>query len=623
MKKLIDTRIDAASSLTAFHDVIKGGANIASQEFKAISASTSNIDFVIQTPGLGVYMSRRVNMKSVLSIDCTVACVGTSDKTIRWGRELGVGAFPLNSLITNATVQINTSNFNTQVGQNMGLWKRLYQKDGLRATLPEVPTGIGHTAIQYIHGNSGNTQLPQPQTSASSWPDNIPTNPNTYEATIIAGTQCVVNGDGSLTLTAGQTATFTVHLTVVEPLLIQPFSTDDEEPAFINVNVMTVRLNLANPQDQQARPIRLAFMPDGLGTSGGTSCLRFVSQAFNTVFGTTNAIASTLRCQFITPPATDQIPTKTIYPTMYYNPLSTRVVGSTIVSGQLSTLQSSNVITLNTAPDMIAIYAVPEFSAAGMTNAAGATQDGNIAAAGVGGYPGALMEDTMLAIESLQIQWNNNPSLLATFDKYDLYRRTRENGLDMPWYIFNGFATDADTNGGQVVPVINAVSAAALSKLPRTTYDVPGKRATIGMPVLLALNKDIPVEPGVGAGVAGVYTLSVKAVLKNQLPFNVTAFTLYVVPINSQYLILNAGATSDVISTIATEQVVASAPVSGEVQNKGLLGGSRRSMHPHATASSRRPHQMGRLVDGGPRGMSAPGGAGASQYVGAKRPHYG
>ena len=179
---------------------------------------------------------------------------------------------------------------------------------------------------------------------------------------------------------------------------------------------------------------------------------------------------------------------------------------------------------------MIAIYAVPDFSS--LTSA---TQDG---LAGAGGSAGALMEDLMLSIESLQIQWNNNPSLLATFNKQDLYRRTRENGLDLPWYMFNGNVSDVD--------------ATATAVQARTLFDVPKRRATIGAPVLLALNKDIPVEPGVGAGVAGVYTLSVKATFKNQFPFTFSAFTFFVVPINSQYLVLNSGATSDVISTIAT-----------------------------------------------------------------------
>lgn len=597
MKKLIDTRIDAASSLTAFHDVIKGGANIASQEFKAISASSSNVDFVIQTPGLGVYMSRRVNIQTRLSIDVSVNNSGLQ-RIIRWGKDFGLSAFPLNSLVTNATVQINTSNFNTQVGQNMPLWKRLYQNDKLRAALPEVPTGLGHTAIAYA---GDNTAMPQSQIKAGSWPDNVPSNTSTYDVTFVSGANATATLDGTITLAAASACVFTVLIDVVEPLLIQPFSTDDEEPAFINVNVMTVRLNLCPPRDQQARPIRFAFAPTAATGTDDLSDLQFTDQVMTPTTSASLMLASTLRCQFITPPATDQIPTKTIYPTMYYNPLSTRITGLTIPSGQVSTLQSSNVITLNTAPDMIAIYAVPDFSS--LTSA---TQDG---LAGAGGSAGALMEDLMLSIESLQIQWNNNPSLLATFNKQDLYRRTRENGLDLPWYMFNGNVSDVD--------------ATATAVQARTLFDVPKRRATIGAPVLLALNKDIPVEPGVGAGVAGVYTLSVKATFKNQFPFTFSAFTFFVVPINSQYLVLNSGATSDVISTIATEQVVAAAPVSGELQSKALLGQGRRTMHTPGMASYRRGHAMGRTMESGSRSGGPGGGAGAAQYVGTKRANYG
>lgn len=615
LKKLVDSRIDAGASLSTFHDVIKGGANMSSQEFKAIAASTSNVDWTIQTPGLGVYMSRRVNFVGKFEIAVPIAArpdtAGvTNSRWMQWGRDFGMCSFPFNSLITNGTVQINTSNFNTVVQQSLPLWKRLLLDESVRTSLSEVPTGLTHSAVNYQHNL--HSELPQDTHSAITCDGDYPTNTSTYSVSLSQiGTSLEIDASGTAfrQKNLSPAGTLIVKIDVVEPLLLQPFVTDEEEAAFINVNLMTVRINLSTPDDFSSRILRFAAANGAATTDNwipviGSGGVKWHSTQQE------NFLAAMLRCQFITPPPTDQIPTKTIYPTVYYNPLTTGNTTREIGVGVTAQTLSSNVITVNTAPDMLAVWVVPRFESGldgdgslyaknnnRSVNNPGAQDGTNIVATStwLANYPGGGLSDPLLTIKRLQIQWNNNPSLLATFDQLDLVRRSQQNGLDLPWYIYRGFTTDREQAG----IVFRGVGATLIAA--DASYDPPGKRSTIGAPILLALNKDIPVEPGVGAGVAGVYTITVTVDVQNNLPFTSKGYSLVVCPINSQYLILNSGATSDVISTVATEQVVAAAPVSGEVQYKGLSGAGRHSMHPTYTANDRPP--TGAVYErGGPGG---------------------
>jgi len=77
---------------------------------------------------------------------------------------------------------------------------------------------------------------------------------------------------------------------------------------------------------------------------------------------------------------------------------------------------------------------------------------------------------------------------------------------------------------------------------------------TIGSPILLCINKDLPTEAGSAAGVSGVYTVQVQVntrfVDSGALPSG-NAFQFFVTPIQTQYLQLIRGGTSAVVSAVA------------------------------------------------------------------------
>jgi len=631
LNKLVDVRVDSGQTLSVTHDAVLGGANVVRQAFRATTASASNMDFVIQTPGLGQFVSRRVDIVGQIPFsfqvnnyvpDTSVAPAVYVPPVLLPGLHVGVESYPMNSLITAATVQISTSSFTTQQQQIMPLLKRILRKKETRNKASITPSSLGATAIIYPTG-----LVPYPQGALAG---TVGEEEDAF-ANASSKSRLVLNsftigpptgGTGGVPVSPSVT-TITGTLYIDEPLLCQPFKMDDETMAFINTNLIQVRLNLSSLNAELARIIRFSsrqYLPKQLIVDPGApgsgikpfpdivfSNLAFDSARPNLMRDTFN-----LWTTFISPPGGAQVPPSTIYETVYYNPLPTAFTGAITAAG---TIVESNTITLNTAPDLVAVYFVPGMPST--NEGLNVADDLAIPFAYPAGSAGLCREDALCNIVKLQVTWNNNPSLFATFDAQELYRRTVANGVAVP---YGGGAVD-DPNHRQELRVSTYNNLTAIPTYYPWAFPalVPASDPVamgVGYPLLLALNKDIPVEPNVAAGVAGVFTLKVTATVRNTANHHTinAGGTLYVVPITSQYLKLNSGAMSDIIATVATEADVYRTPVVGDVQAKEMVGAGRTrvSADPHAVASSRR------LV--APRSDSGDMG-GAGSYIGTKRAH--
>lgn len=836
LKKLVDVRVDSTQAVAAVHDVTLGGANLVLQPFNPTSSSPSNLDFVIQTPGLGIFMSRRVNLSLDLPLQFDfVVDPSQAGRLFSFGSDFGTCAWPLNSLISSATVNVSSTSFTTQQQQVLPLIKRFMDQRAKASTVGEVASSIG--AAAHIQ-NTDETSWDMPPLTAGDAIGDSGIGGNCARPQLV-----MYDASGNVqpyVVLAPGVNTIRCVLKLNEPLLVQPFEYSSEQASFINVNLITVRLNLSAVDAALARILRFPVSEgiDGLDSVNndpkdadynsvikntkfwtdtqpatapqwdnpipGRSGMQKANYVRNFGLWTEKAgsfvpptfAASRLWCSFYTPPPGAQLPTKSIYPTTFYNPLPTSHVGTIAPDASQSVEITSNVITLNTAPDLIAIYYIPNMPDNNdgdipetYTRASQITYmqfaDGQVPTEstppGLGSlYKGAALEDVVLAIDKLSIQWNNNPTLLSTFDARELWRRTRENGLPVTYPVFEGMLNDtmgtyalipqrnqtissnAIRNASPVVPGMimiapdtgindrmgswmrcdgkllpissfpllfaaigfryssaatiaarqffqlpvlptfgqmtssttpsttisttasgsgapypvttlsngTGTTAGATSQTvlgngnvvqltgsgqplpnsmaapsgytanPATSYQYPaiGTNSALptsfsywiwtgnatwgrpsytfphyrslaatpstspaitqlstyvptigssGSPVVLALNKDIPVELGVGSGVAGVYTLQIKATIKNQLPYTVTGGNLFIVPISSQYLVLNAGATSELLTTITDEATVAQTAPSGDVQDKTVLGAGAMTVVGASLAGSR------------------------------------
>jgi hypothetical protein len=164
--------------------------------------------------------------------------------------------------------------------------------------------------------------------------------------------------------------------------------------------------------------------------------------------------------------------------------------------------------------------------------------------------------DVLACITNVSITWNNNASLLQQFLPSELLEITASNGLPCTQAVGMGVANlpyKANVLNTQGFNINNSASTTgALIYSQNTGNTTP--TGTIGCPILLTINKDLPTEAGTAAGVSGVYTLQVTVNTRfvdagaagsgNPIQFFVT-------PIQTQYLQLIRGGTSAIVSAVA------------------------------------------------------------------------
>lgn len=593
VRRAIDARVDGASSVNVHHDFSTGASSSTWQSFDATSKSSSTLEFNILVPGQNAYWNRQVMIETSAVYTCDIIAnqiiafsAGVGGAKFRIGRDVSPCGFPLNSLLQTVTTSINGSTITTQQSQIMPLVRRLIaSNDKSRKSLP-CPSGVNQFADNADAGVSEGNEILSVQRSS----DRASSNGSfrTMEFGTLDGANftpypAVGATDPSWALSGINQA---VRITTREPLLASPFIITNDEPAFTNVQAANIRCTLLNPNDPNVRLLRTnrAF---GFGQQQVVATIDDTT-AFAT--GTTNAIPSCgitnlkfatsqpftvarVWCNFLSPSPDQLVPASTIYPYIQFDPLqSAQPAAAPLLLTTAGNYRDdvnytpnitaiSQTVILNTCPDMIAVYAILG-EPVGLPDVVlnlwnPATFSGR--------------EDLFASIDNLSIMWNNQPAILATARTQDLWRMSYDNGLRVPFDVYSGAKL------GVKSPTVDQTNA-----LLHTAAAPDGLYPTTGAPLLLAINKDFPTEPGTAPGVAGVFSLSVTAMCHYydngtvQNGSTVTAatgaysggapittsrpLTLFVVPIRSQYLQLNAGGTSSIVSAISSGEAMLDAP---------------------------------------------------------------
>jgi len=652
--KLVDVRVDAGATQEAMHYGVIGTANNVRQQYMPASASLSTVDWTVTTPSQSVFVDRRVSVAGVIPFKFTAWNYGLTPYTLIPHRDVGIASLPFNSLINTGTVQINTSNFTTQVQQTLPLLKRRLREKDTRDLLSAVPTSFSTVDIlappgvlPYVGGPFDPKAADEEDCFPAALQGLVPTNTTGWVIpAAVAGVPGSLVCYGRLTIE-------------MEPLLLEPFLVDDDTPGMVNVNVLNVRLNLSTLDDQMARSIRFAktdlvnnsiqglvprIMYSGLAmTSRGEGGVAAPSQP---VFEDSLRLWVT----YLSPPFTAGTPAKSIYPYVHYNPLTTRYSKPSGVTPYDPIIVTSNLITLNVCPDLLALYFVPDYPRTGPN----ATNDNKTWGTTLGTlYPpgsGYNREDPLFFPDRISITWNNNATLLNTLTATDLQRMTARNGFkgatrnrnpllntlcgggfplprtgtELPWvgtFVGTGAAytspilTPFIPEASVIINLYDESTGAPPIEVPLATWTGQGFTTTGSVldvvysyticapswayyflnegvfttapPLLVAMNKDLPVEAGVSAGTAGIYTLQVTYETRNFSNYNMTSGTFYVTPIYSQYFTTYAGATSTVDTAVLDEETFAKMPVSGDTASSQAIGGAGPSQDVKIVANSR------------------------------------
>ena len=473
------------------YGVLKGGQNVTSQVFNAISSSPSAHVFNIAVPSLETIISREVLWTSELTFRIeTDAAVKAANFAYMFAVNYGVtdalAPFPLHQLVSTMTTTINHNSVSMNMQDILPAMLRMSDPADLAEYDSTTPTTLDYLAnyrngvdlieyqIQQLQTNAGapNTRpaivtvgVPGPQYVADgtynttgtqkfiSYPNNV----LAYDHNRTASGERYKTPRGSFVIKriyngAGAVPALTdtvvfVDVVLTEPLLISPFvfGSPENKAGFYGITNMNFQMNLSADANRAWRSVRF---------ESGAASLRKTA--------TVSAVAnSSLTFTFLTGHPSDVLPSRNIVP--YFEMPVYRTSSQNVIAGRtlrvgadgrftipVSTVVRSNNLQLNMIPDKLIIFC----------------RRINI---------DTSYSDAYLTITGVNINFNNNAGLLSNMTQAQLYKASVASGLkNMSWAEFSGLTMSVSNNNAD----IHADPASGFSGVGAYTSNVAGANAT-------------------------------------------------------------------------------------------------------------------------------------------------
>lgn len=410
---------------------VKSGASQTTfQRFPATSASNSSLIFSIQVPSENVVIGRDILLTSGLSFTLTATNVPAGAFALNYGGTDALQAFPLSSLMTTATAQIN----NTAVSVNLqdilpsllrlNNSRELYRFNGASPSLPDQAYARFADAVGTNNNplaGYGNASYDLDQVPRGSHPVSI----NVVHTITAGGT------DASLQSTnVADTFVIEISTIVAEPLFLSPFiygSPEYNQQGLLGINNMTFTFNI------DATCKRLFSSSTGFITS-----IALGTAANPNGFTSTSTIAAIVNqpsnpamlLKFLSTQPSDLIETKNVVPYMDFPRFLTSSSNTTSVAPQGSATLTSSNLQINQIPDLFIINVRKPMSQQTINDAS-----------------------VFFTINNVSINLNNQSGLLSSASQYDLWRLSVKNGSTQSWLEFSGVANVAVGGTGKGAPV--------------------------------------------------------------------------------------------------------------------------------------------------------------------------
>jgi len=525
-----DDRLNVTDAVS--YAVHKGGQNMTSAQFNAISQSASSVTFNIQVPSEQTIIDRRILWKSTVLLKLSVlgTALNAGQLPINYGVTDALSAFPLHQLASVMTATINNNSVSINIRDVLPAILRFNDRRELQrynGYTPVMPDNFAQysDAVGALLNSLG---------SIANSADNDLYPRGAFQLDGISTT--LVGGALSKPLVApvanvnGVTQDIYVQFTVAEPLLISPFIFADPKTnnqGFYGVQNMNMVFNIGDAT-------RVWRSANNTATSGNTPYgTTFVSSASVVSFSNTQLLFN-----FLTPHPSDLLPARNAVP--YYElprfitsnlPSFVSYVpsASNIVDGPAVKTVNTSSLQLNQIPDKLIIQVRNPLSTTAW------------------GQP-----DAFLVIKGISINFNNQSGILASATQQDLFRYSVENGSNQSFQEFSGFANvpDAVTGLGRKIPMSGSL-------------------------LILEFGKDIQLtEDYYAAGSLGNFNLQINLQVANQLPYAVTP-EIVVITMNSG-IFVNERGTSSTYTGILTKQDVLEAsaqPAVFQSSVKRMVGG--------------------------------------------------
>jgi hypothetical protein len=443
-----DDRLNVTDQIK--YAVQKGGQNVTSAQFAAVSETTSSHTYNIQVPSEQTLCDRRVLWRSTVTLQIT-GTAPAGQYLIDYGYADALAPFPLHQLCSVMTATINNNSVSINTRDVLPAMLRFNDRRELSRYNGYTPTAFD-TASSYgaLLGSNANP--------LGSWGNNADNDLVPRGSWVLNSYSINADGTGGVPpVSDGVTSqTAYVNFTVTEPLMLSPFIFADPKSnsqAFYGIQNMNFVFNIADGK----RVWRSApYVGGGVAKVVTPYSFRDSSLIFN----------------FLTPHPSDLLPARNVCP--YYE--LPRYITSNLPALAIgaTTIVNSSSIQLNQIPDKLIVFVRKAMSAQTNTD-----------------------PDYALTIRSAVINWNNQSGILASATQQDLYRYSVENGSNQSWYEFSGKANlrDAAIPGGSTIPMSGSYLVLEFGKDIQITEDfyAPGSLGNFN----LQLRLDIENQTGV------------------------------------------------------------------------------------------------------------------------------
>lgn len=493
-----DDRLNVTDSVK--YAVCKGGQNMTSAQFNAISQSTSSHTYNIQVPSEQTIIDRRVLWQSTVQLKISTAvaagsaAVAPTNATngndarpagallVNYGLNDALAPFPLHELCSVMTVTINNNSVSINMRDVLASMLRFTDKR-------ELARYNGYTPVQYDTYQKYSDGVSQNNNALGAWTLTSDNDLNPRGSWVL---NAVSSDPNNLVPPTYADNTVYVTFTVTEPLLISPFifaNPKSNSQGFYGVQNMNFIFNIAD------------------GNRVWRSSNNWQQQV------TVNAFSnSRLIFNFLTPHPSDLMPARNVVG-FYEMP---RYITSNLPqfgaygSATATQVVRTTTIQLNQIPDKLIIFVRKSM-----------------------GDQRPWDTDSFLCIQNVQINFNNMSGILASATTQDLYRYSIENGYNGSWYEFSGGANgyNAGTGSGQFIP-------------------------TSGSMLVLEFGKDIQlVEDYYASGSLGNFNLQLNLTVQNQSAYTIYNSEIVIITMNSG-VFCNERGTSATYTGILTKQDV-------------------------------------------------------------------
>lgn len=502
--------------------VLSGPSSNTYQQFSAVSTSNSSISFNAQIPSENIVVSREVLINTDIHFTITITNVPIAATAFNYGVTDALQAFPLNSLFTTCSSQIN----NTSVSCNLqdvlpsilrlNNNRELYRYNGMCPVLPDQSYKRFEDGVNTTNNPLGDYQ------DQSYDGDLLPRGAYPIQNLALVHNIFAGGADVSpISTDLGDIFTITGFVNVTEPLIgLSPFIYGEPEynkQGLVGVNAMSFVFNI------------------------DSSCKRFFSTSnnfnINVQLGTQAQQNPFTNCRllmnFLSTQPTDLISAKNVVPYMDLpRYLSLQSATAPLASGATAIFNSQN-IQINQLPDYFIISVRKPMSQQTVKDSS-----------------------TFLKINSISVNLNNTSGLLSSATPQDLWRISVNNHSQQSWLEFSGQASSANNASG-----------------------VGSLIATTGSLLILNPAYDLSLPDYLSCGSIGQYNFQFQISVTNIDPAQLTP-EICIICVNSGVFTTLSGS-SNIFTGILTKQMVLDAKTSEEavdpvtsVQYKRYVGGS-------------------------------------------------